>query len=149
MVYNRPIWSTVLSKWICPHFTMPPRPILFNTIQRHLELVKNLQTLVLLTVTPRCKEYPGPCNRLFQNNWIFLISTSVPKPLSILFRFYLSKESKTYCIFDCLRQSCNSRKSDSLVLTKTWRFPETGKKLSRVPTKKGEKVRAKWTLIQQ
>ena len=34
-------------------------------------------------------------NRLFQNNWIFSISILVPKPLIILFWFFLQKNLKS------------------------------------------------------
>ena len=57
-------------------------------------------------------------NRFFPNNWLFSISILVPKQLFILFNFFFSRESKIYCISDCLQKGRISTKSDCLVSTK-------------------------------
>ena len=57
-------------------------------------------------------------NRFFPNNWLFSISILVPKQLFILFNFFFSRESKIYCISDCLQKGPISTKSYCLVLTK-------------------------------
>ena len=51
------------------------------------------------------------------------------------FRFFFSKESKIYCIFDCLRKGHNSAKSDCLVSAKNMTCFRNLEQLSRVPTK--------------
>ena len=51
------------------------------------------------------------------------------------FRFFFSKESKIYCISDCLRKGRNSAKSDCLVSTKNMTCFRNLEQLSRVPTK--------------
>ena len=72
---------------------------------------------------------------MFQNNRIFSILILVPKPLFILFLFSFSKESKVYCIFDCLRKGRNSAKLNCLVSTKNVTCFRNFEQLSRAPTK--------------
>ena len=74
-------------------------------------------------------------NRFFQNNWIFLISISVSKPLFIIFQFFFSKEYKIFCISDCLQKGLNSAKSDCLVSTKNVTSSRNLEQLSMVPKK--------------
>mgnify|MGYP001796597148 CR=1 FL=1 len=50
-------------------------------------------------------------------------------------RFFFAKESKIYCISDCLRKGRNFAKSDCLVSTKNMTCFENREQLSRVPTK--------------
>ena len=68
-----------------------------------------------------------------QNNLIF--SILVPKPLFILFQFFFSKESKIYCISDCLQKGRNSAKLDCLFSTKNVTCFRNLEQMSRVPTK--------------
>ena len=58
-----------------------------------------------------------------QNNFLFF------------FQFFISKESKIYCISDCLRKGRNSAKSDWLLSIKDMTCFRNLEQLSRVPTK--------------
>ena len=52
----------------------------------------------------------------------------------------ISKESKIYCISDCLRKGCNSAKSDCLVSTKNMTCFKNLEQLSRVPTENDQYI---------
>ena len=80
------------------------------------------------------------CTKLFQNNWIFLISILVFKPLFILFGFFFSKESKIYCISNCLQKGRNSAKSYCLVSTENLTCFKKLEQLSRVSTKNDQHI---------